>query len=397
MLCRWVDDFRSLSTSKLLKMLAPFLFVLGAVPLTLGLSSLKASTPNGQEEDECAVISRRISWRNLTSTEKSDYIKADLCLMSSPPKAGINGAKNRWDELQYIHIAQTDYVHGVGAFLPFHRYFMKVHEHVLRTECNYTGPLPYWDEPADIGNIIGSPLFDVETGFGGNGTGAGNCVADGPFANLTLRFQADLSIDEYCLSRYLNDRALSMATEENVEKCLERETYVEAWNCLEGLPHGAGHGAVMGTMINPFTSPGDPIFYLHHGYLDKLWWDWQSRNLTTRLTEIGGNNTARGPGFGPGFGGGAPGGGPGGGFPGGNPFGGNGSFPFPGFPPSNGSSPFPFPGGNKTVNKAFTDYFNDGGNVTTLNHTLWSAGVMDNITIADVMDPSGKFMCTEYL
>lgn len=150
-------------------------------------------------------------------------------------------------------------------------------------------------------------------------------------------------------------------------------------------------------MINPFTSPGDPIFYLHHGYLDKLWWDWQSLNLTTRLTEIGGNNTGRG--FGGGFGG-PPGGGPGAGFPGGNPFGENGSFPFPGFP-SNGSNPFPFPGfpgaGNRTVNRAFTDYFNDGGNITTLNHTLWSAGVMDNVTIADVMDPSGKFMCTEYL
>lgn len=36
--------------------------------------------------------------------------------MSSPPKAGIAGAKNRWDELQYIHIAQTDYVHGVVGY-----------------------------------------------------------------------------------------------------------------------------------------------------------------------------------------------------------------------------------------------------------------------------------------
>ncbi|KAI2471576.1 Di-copper centre-containing protein [Annulohypoxylon bovei var. microspora] len=328
--------------------------------------------------------------RNLTSTEKSDYINADLCLMASPPKTGIDGAKSRWDELQYIHIAQTDYVHGVGAFLPFHRYFMRVHEHVIRTECNYTGPLPYWDEPADVGDISGSPLFDIETGFGGNGTGVGGCVTDGPFANLTLRFQADLTIDEYCLSRYLNDRAFAAAAKENVDMCLEKGTFVDAWSCLEGRPHGAGHGGVMGTMINPFTSPGDPIFYLHHGYLDKLWWDWQSLNLTTRLTEIGGNNTSRG--FGGGFGGG-----PGAGFPGGNPFDGNGSLPFPGFPPTNGSNPFPFPGGSKTINKAFTDYFNDGGNVTTLNHTLWSAGVMENVTIADVMDPSGKFMCTEYL
>ncbi|KAI1097179.1 Di-copper centre-containing protein [Jackrogersella minutella] len=372
-------------------MIALFLFVLGALPLAVGLSSIKA--PYEWNRDECTVRSKRMPWTNLTSEEKLDYLNADVCLMSSPPKSGIAGAKNRWDELQYIHIVQTDYVHGVGAFLPFHRYFMAVHEHLLRAECNYTGPLPYWDEPADIGNISGSPLFDVETGFGGNGTGTGGCVANGPFANFTLRFKDDLSIDEYCLSRYLNNRALSQAGKEAVDLCIAKETYVDAWNCLEGRPHGAGHGAVMGTMINPFTSPGDPIFYLHHGYLDKLWWDWQSLNLTTRLTEIGGNNTARGPGFIPGFGSG-----PGGGFPGGNfPGGGNFSFPFPPGFPTNGSNPFPFPGLNKTINRAFTDYFNDGGNITTLNHTLWSAGVMENITIADVMDPRGGFVCTEYL
>lgn len=32
--------------------------------------------------------------------------------------------------------------HTQGAFLPFHRYFVTVHEHLLRAECNYTGPLP---------------------------------------------------------------------------------------------------------------------------------------------------------------------------------------------------------------------------------------------------------------
>lgn len=33
--------------------------------------------------------------------------------MSLPPKAGIEGAKSRWDELQYAHAAQARYIHGV--------------------------------------------------------------------------------------------------------------------------------------------------------------------------------------------------------------------------------------------------------------------------------------------
>ncbi|KAI2627026.1 Di-copper centre-containing protein [Hypomontagnella submonticulosa] len=370
-------------------MVASFLFMLGALPLTLGISS--AQPPYGRKQDECTVRSQRVPWTNLTRSEKLEYIDGDLCLMSTPAKSGIPGAKTRWDELQYAHIVQTEYVHGVGAFLPFHRYFVTVHEHLLRTECNYTGPLPYWDEPSDVGNINGSAIFDVEVGFGGNGTGAKSCIVDGPFANLTLRFKEDMTVSNYCISRYLNDRAFSAAAQEFVDMCLEREKYTDAWNCLEGRPHGAGHGGVSGTMVNTFLSPGDPIFYLHHGYLDKLWWDWQSLNLSMRLTEIGGNNTASGP-FGPG---------PGFGFPGGDPFGGNSSFPIPpGFPPTNGSNPFPFPfpfpGQNRTVNKAFTDYFNDGGNITTLNHTLWSASIVENITIADVMDPRGGFVCAEY-
>ena len=43
-------------------------------------------------------------------------------------------------------------------------------------------------------------------------------------------------------------------------------------------------------MSNPISSPGDPVFYLHHTWLDKIWWDWQKQDLTGRLTEMGGPN-----------------------------------------------------------------------------------------------------------
>ena len=47
-------------------------------------------------------------------------------------------------------------------------------------------------------------------------------------------------------------------------------------------------------MANPVSSPGDPIFYLHHAWLDKIWWDWQRRDLPVRLTAMGGENRQRG-------------------------------------------------------------------------------------------------------
>jgi len=178
-------------------------------------------------------------------------------------------------------------------------------------------------------------------------------------------------------------------------------------------------------------SPGDPIFYLHHTYLDKLWWDWQSQDLSKRLVEITGNNMPMGFGFGggafpgangtgfPGFNGTGFPGTNGTGFPGFNgtgfpplPFGGapgNGSSPFPPFDPecyigfpnpfafmnmTNGSMPA-MPG--MKPNKAISDYFNDGGPTVTLKHVLFSAGIARNVTVSELMDIRSGFVCAEYL
>ena len=38
--------------------------------------------------------------------------------------------------------------------------------------------------------------------------------------------------------------------------------------------HGSVHIWVGGTMSSPHTSPADPVFWLHHANLDRLWWQW---------------------------------------------------------------------------------------------------------------------------
>lgn len=47
-----------------------------------------------------------------------------------------------------------------------------------------------------------------------------------------------------------------------------------------------------------FTSPGDPVFYLHHAMIDRVWWIWQLQDLDTRLTavagRVGGGSTRQG-------------------------------------------------------------------------------------------------------
>jgi tyrosinase len=36
------------------------------------------------------------------------------------------------------------------------------------------------------------------------------------------------------------------------------------------------------------TLASDPIFYLHHANVDRLWWSWQSKNPSARLSDISG-------------------------------------------------------------------------------------------------------------
>lgn len=44
---------------------------------------------------------------------------------------------------------------------------------------------------------------------------------------------------------------------------------------LEGTPHGAAHVSFIGPLDNPSTAPEDPLFYLLHCNVDRLWALWQ--------------------------------------------------------------------------------------------------------------------------
>lgn len=148
-------------------------------------------------------------------------------------------------------------------------------------------------------------------------------------------------------------------------------------------------------MGNTLLSPGDPLFFLHHGFIDREWHKWQVADPTgKRLREIGGPNL-------PPVGGGAP-------PP--PPTAGNGT--------AVGAGPTVITNGNLTCSpplggtnnasvghgagkphiKALVDWFGDGnGTETTLRHTLWSAGILPNATVAEVMDLRGTVVCAEYV
>ncbi|KAI1343574.1 amino acid transporter [Xylariaceae sp. FL0016] len=315
------------------------------------LAVLAASSSVANALGNCTTNERK-SWSSLTDDEKSAFIQAELCLMESDAQEFTSWAKNRYDEIIYTHVIQASVIHNVGAFLPWHRLFVRAHEILLQEECGYTGAQPYWDELADVDDMAGSSVFDADTGFGGDG--GGSCITDGPFANYTAHVDDDGVGMSDCITRNFNtDTFSSGAAQDQITTCLATDNYVDANDCYSGSLHNAGHGGIGGKMGNVVASPTDPAFFLHHANLDRLWWNWQNEDLDTRLTEIGGDN-----------------------------------YPSASLLEIEGIE---YPGTD------ITDYFGDGGNVTTLNHNLWMVGLISNYTIGDVMDLQGDVICATYV
>lgn len=116
-------------------------------------------------------------------------------------------------------------------------------------------------------------------------------------------------------------------------------------------------------MLNPISSPGDPLFYLHHAFIDKIWWDWQSADLDARLYSIGGPNVK-------------------------DP---NRPAPIP-----DSSTKILHRRADDSTGKERTRHLGDNGNITTLRHKLSLLGIVPDITAADVMDIGNKLLCYEY-
>ena len=46
---------------------------------------------------------------------------------------------------------------------------------------------------------------------------------------------------------------------------------------VEGV-HNSGHIWVAGTMGGITTAPCDPVFWMHHAEIDRIWFEWQAAN-----------------------------------------------------------------------------------------------------------------------
>ncbi|KAJ8327608.1 hypothetical protein BDV3_003410 [Batrachochytrium dendrobatidis] len=241
--------------------------------------ALAIAIPSALVAGTCTNPLIRREWRELTENQQIDYLNAVICLKMAPSKLGptIN-SPSRYDDVSRTHFRALDIAHGSAIFLPWHRLFLSTYEKVLRTECGYTGTLPYWDWTVDSQAPESSSLWS-EWSFGGDGDSStqDNCITDGPF----MYFYSEFAF-EACLSRTIGGnlgRTVNFYTPEAIFRMVSTtKTYDAFRHSIEEGPHNNVHVGVGGDMGIVSMSANDPIFMLHHANVDRMWTIWQSLN-----------------------------------------------------------------------------------------------------------------------
>ncbi len=150
-------------------------------------------------------------------------------------------------------------IHGGPAFLPWHRDFLRKFELALQAvEPSVT--LPYWDWTRTDSRNLDSGIWN--TFFGGRNNRGG-------------RF------DHWNYTRSASGSG-TLPRHAKIIAELHAKTFT-AYRAVEGWyegrmgSHVPGHNWTGGTMSSGY-SPRDPLFYLHHCNVDRLWAIWQQNN-----------------------------------------------------------------------------------------------------------------------
>ncbi|MFK0238509.1 tyrosinase MelC2 [Streptomyces vinaceus] len=221
----------------------------------------------------------------LTPDEKSAFVNAVLELKRTGIYDRYVNAHN-WYLLNDSDFGDRT-GHRSPSFLPWHRRFLLDFEAALqRIDKNVA--LPYWDWTAD--RTANSSLWGADF-MGGTRRAADGQVLDGPFAFQGGKWALTAGVDRRTyLRRGLGSGTPQLPTRADVDSVIALPVYDSApWNsasngfrnALEGWRgvnlHNRVHVWVGGQMTSA-ASPNDPVFWLHHAFIDKLWAEWQAKH-----------------------------------------------------------------------------------------------------------------------
>lgn len=255
----------------------------------------------------------RKNWARMTVGERQGWIAAILTLKNSPSWPSVlhptDPNRHRYDDYVELHLGAMSMLpswgHNAPAFFSWHRELLRHFELDLQV-INPAVSIPYWDWQTNQGT--GLPIWDADatSGLGTNGRASDLRVMDGAFAfgsgQWTIRVKDASTDPDYLRRRFTDGGAETLATiSADQTQALGRTAYDSSpWWDLDSMGnfvrpagafgvlrveteydlHNLVHRWVSGTM-GQAVSPNDPIFWLHHCNLDRLWSVWQRQHPTS--------------------------------------------------------------------------------------------------------------------
>ena len=195
----------------------------------------------------------------LTTGERDRFVAAFAQLN--------NQGAGRFQDFRDMHSTQLalNQAHGNAGFLPWHRAYLLDLERELQA-IDPSVALHYWrfDRPAQ--NLFTPDFF-----------GAADNVGTVHFsASNPLRFWVTDGVPGINRRPFF-DTVLESPNLSNEAQTLALGSQFQAFRIMEGDPHGLAHTSFGGSIQSPATAPKDPLFFLLHCNVDRLWAKWQRK------------------------------------------------------------------------------------------------------------------------
>ena len=197
-----------------------------------------------------------------------------------------------------VNLSEGNAAHGGPIFLPWHRlYMIRLEEMMQQMLSKPDFGLPYWDWAED-GELPASLQWRADlwnSNYLGEARGA---VRSGILGDMRVRLvmsssSAELiSINPRPIERAAGQGIFSLPIKQDEQRVLNQSIYdAPPWNTraqghrndLEGWINGPPqmHNRVhvwIGGDMSPGSSPNDPVFFLNHCNVDRIWENWMGRN-----------------------------------------------------------------------------------------------------------------------
>lgn len=302
----------------------------------LVISVLTAVVASTQPPKACSSLEVRKEWRALSRAQRKAWIDAVNCLNKVPRSGKLNPPLNTsetgspfdiiapvnenstyYDDLVYVHMNLNPIIHFTGLFLPWHRLYVHQWTNALRKQCGYKGVAPYWAWEKDTQDFENSRMWDTDrvAGLGGFGDPKDDFTVKTGGLDLTFAYPISHKLRRQYrpypgFLGISNVSAVSTFTPQEVKKLLNIETgnftafqaYMEGFIGMHGAVHlivggdlaglcpkGSSNTTVCPVEGAPTFSANEPMFHMHHGNIDRLWWLWQEKNPRNKQAFRGGS------------------------------------------------------------------------------------------------------------